>query len=202
MTILERLFSLEGKAAVVTGGSRGIGEMIAGAYVDAGARVYISSRKADACERVAAELSQRGDCFAVPADLSTTAGVEQLASEIAAREPAVHILVNNAGAAWGAPIEEFPEEGFDKVWMLNVRAVFFLTARLLPQLRAAATADDPARVINIGSIDGIRVPRPAELPVLGGEGRRAHAHAAHGAPSHEGTTSPSTRSRPACSRRR
>ena len=158
MTILERLFSIDGKVAVVTGGSRGIGEMIASAYVDAGARVYISSRKADVCERVAEELSQRGECFAIPADLSTTAGVEHLASEVAAREPAVHILVNNAGAAWGAPIEEYPEEGFDKVWMLNVRAVFFLTARLLPQLRAAATADDPARVINVGSIDGIRVP--------------------------------------------
>lgn len=164
MTILERLFSLDGKVAVVTGGSRGIGEMIAGAYVDAGARVYISSRKADACERVASELSLRGECFAVPADLSTTEGVEHLASEIASREPAVHILVNNAGAAWGAPIEEFPEEGFDKVWMLNVRAVFFLTARLLPQLRAAASADDPARVINIGSIDGIRVPDLQNYP--------------------------------------
>ena len=164
MTILDRLFSLDGKVAVVTGGSRGIGEMIAGAYVDAGARVYISSRKADACERVAAELSQRGQCLAVPADLSTTAGVEHLASEIASRESALHILVNNAGAAWGAPIEEFPEEGFDKVWMLNVRAVFFLTARLLPQLRTAASPDDPARVINVGSIDGIRVPDLQNYP--------------------------------------
>lgn len=158
MSILDDLFSIRSKVAVVTGGSRGIGLMMARAYVEAGAKVYISSRKADVCEAVAAELSEKGECISIPADLGTLQGVEHLASEVAAREPAVHILVNNAGAAWGAPMEEFPEDGFDKVWMLNVKGVFFLTARLLPQLRKAATADDPARVINIGSVDGIRVP--------------------------------------------
>jgi NAD(P)-dependent dehydrogenase (short-subunit alcohol dehydrogenase family) len=158
MSTLEELFSIRSKVAVVTGGSRGIGLMIARAYVEAGARVYISSRKAEVCDRVAAELSEVGECISLPADLSAMAGVERLAGSIAEREPAVHILVNNAGAAWGAPMEEFPEDGFDKVWMLNVKGVFFLTVRLLPQLRKAASPDDPARVINIGSVDGIRVP--------------------------------------------
>ena len=158
MGILEDLFSIKGKVAVVTGGSRGIGLMIARAYVQAGARVYISSRKADVCDAVAQELSQEGECISLPADLSTMAGIEQLAGEVSSREPALHILVNNAGAAWGEPMEEFSESGFDKVWLLNVKGVFFLTVRLLDGLRRAATADDPARVINIGSIDGIRVP--------------------------------------------
>lgn len=158
MGILEDLFSIKGKVAVVTGGSRGIGLMIARAYVDAGARVYISSRKADVCDEVARELSRTGECISIPADLATMKGIEHLAREVAAREPALHILVNNAGAAWGAPMEEFPEDGFDKVWTLNVKGIFFLTVRLLEQLRRAATADDPARVINIGSVDGIRVP--------------------------------------------
>lgn len=164
MGIIDDLFSIRGKVAVVTGGSRGIGLMIARAYVEAGARTYISSRKADVCERVAEELSKTGECFAIPADLGTMAGVEHLASEIAAHEPALHVLVNNAGAAWGAPMEEFPEDGFDKVWNLNVKGLFFLTVRLLPQLRKAATSDDPARVINIGSIDGIRVPDLQNYP--------------------------------------
>ena len=164
MGIIDDLFSIRGKVAVVTGGSRGIGLMIARAYVDAGARVYISSRKAEVCDQVAAELSKVGECISVPADLSTMEGVELLAGEVASREPAVHILVNNAGAAWGAPMEEFPEDGFDKVWLLNVKGVFFLTVRLLPNLRKAGTPDDPARVINIGSIDGIRVPDLLNYP--------------------------------------
>jgi NAD(P)-dependent dehydrogenase (short-subunit alcohol dehydrogenase family) len=164
MSTVEDLFSIRSKVAVVTGGSRGIGLMIARAYVDAGARVYISSRKAEVCDRVAAELSANGECISIPADLSGMAGIEHLAGEVAAREPAVHILVNNAGAAWGAPMEEFPEDGFDKVWTLNVKGVFFLTVRLLPQLRKAATSDDPARVINIGSVDGIRVPDLQNYP--------------------------------------
>lgn len=164
MSVVEDLFSIRGKVAVVTGGSRGIGLMIARAYVGAGARVYISSRKADVCDQVAAELSKDGECISIPADLSTMDGVEHLAAEVASREPAVRILVNNAGAAWGAPMEEFPEDGFDKVWKLNVKGVFFLTVRLLPQLRKAAAADDPARVINIGSIDGIRVPDLQNYP--------------------------------------
>ena len=158
MGILEDLFSIRGKVAVVTGGSRGIGLMIARAYVEAGARVYISSRKADVCDAVAKELSASGECISIPADLSTMEGIERLAGEVSSREQSLHILVNNAGAAWGEPMEQFSESGFDKVWLLNVKGVFFLTVRLLDRLRSAATPDDPARVINIGSIDGIRVP--------------------------------------------
>jgi NAD(P)-dependent dehydrogenase (short-subunit alcohol dehydrogenase family) len=154
----EDLFSIVGKTAVVTGGSRGIGLMIARGFVDAGVRVYISSRKADVCDQVAAELSKAGACFSVPADLSTPEGLDHLADEVAAREPGLHILVNNAGAAWGAPVEEYPASGFDKVLNLNVKAVFELTKRFLPLLRKTASPEDPARVINIGSIDGIRVP--------------------------------------------
>ena len=157
MTV-DDLFSIAGKVAVVTGGSRGIGLMIARGYVEAGARVYISSRKADVCDEVAKELSKSGACLSVPADLSTPEGLEHLASEVASRERTLHVLVNNAGAAWGAPIEEYPRSGFDKVLTLNVTGIFELTRLLLPQLKAAATPDDPARVINIGSVDGIRVP--------------------------------------------
>jgi NAD(P)-dependent dehydrogenase (short-subunit alcohol dehydrogenase family) len=152
------LFSIEGKTAVVTGGSRGIGIMIARGFVEAGARVYISSRKAEVCDHVAAELSKTGECFSIPADLSTSEGVDLLATELAAREPALHILVNNAGATWGAPIEQFPEDAFDKIWAVNIKAMFYLTVKTLPLLRKAATPDDPARVINIGSIDGLKVP--------------------------------------------
>ncbi len=152
------LFSIEGKVALVTGGSRGIGLMIARGYVEAGARVYISSRKAEVCEEVAAELSKVGTCTALPADVSTEAEARRLAAEVAAREPALHILVNNAGANWGAPLEEYPDAAWDKVLALNVKSVFHLTRALLPQLETAASAEDPARVINIGSIDGIQAP--------------------------------------------
>ncbi|GAA5054368.1 NAD(P)-dependent dehydrogenase (short-subunit alcohol dehydrogenase family) [Thermocatellispora tengchongensis] len=148
------LFSVEGKTVVVTGGSRGIGKMIATGFVQAGATVYISSRKAAEVEKTAAELG----CVAVPADLSTPEGAERLFEAVSATETKVDVLVNNAGATWGAPLEEFPEHAFDKLWGINVKGVFFLTTRFLPLLRAAATADDPARVINIGSIDGLRVP--------------------------------------------
>ena len=152
------LFSIEGKTAVVTGGSRGIGLMIAQGYVEAGARVYISSRKKEVCDEVAAELSKSGECFSAPADLSTEDGAIQLAAQVSQDEDKVHILVNNAGAAWGAPIPEYPDAGFDKVMNLNVKGIFHCTKHFLPLLEAAGTEEDPARVINIGSIDGIRVP--------------------------------------------
>jgi NAD(P)-dependent dehydrogenase (short-subunit alcohol dehydrogenase family) len=152
------LFSVEGKVALVTGGSRGIGFMIARGFVEGGAKVYISARKADACQAAAAELSKQGECIALPADLSTEAEARRLAEAIAAREPALHVLVNNAGANWGAPLAEFPDEAWDKVLALNVKAIFHLTRALLPQLEKAASAEDPARVINIGSIDGLQVP--------------------------------------------
>jgi NAD(P)-dependent dehydrogenase (short-subunit alcohol dehydrogenase family) len=152
------LFSIEGKVAVVTGGSRGLGLMIAGGYVAAGATVYISSRSAEACDAVAAELSQIGRCIALPHDLSDLDGVAALVRDLGEREERLHVLVNNAGAAWGEPLESYPEHGFDKVTDLNLKSLFFLTRDLLPMLERAATAEDPARVINIGSIDGLRVP--------------------------------------------
>ena len=157
---MKNLFSIEGKVALVTGGSRGIGEMIAAGFLANGAKVYISSRKAEACDATAARLASEygGQCISLPADLSGIAGCQQLSQEIAEREPQLDILVNNAGVSWGAPIDDFPEVGWDKVFDTNVKGVFFLTQQLLPQLRAAGTDEDPARVINIGSIDGIKNP--------------------------------------------
>ena len=152
------LFSIKNKVALVTGGSRGIGLMIAQGYVRAGARVYISSRKKDVCDRVAADLSKEGTCVSLPADLGTEAGAIALAKALGEREPALDILVNNAGANWGAPLAEFPDSGWDKVLALNVKAIFHLTVKSLPLLQKAARPGDPARVINIGSIDGLRVP--------------------------------------------
>jgi NAD(P)-dependent dehydrogenase (short-subunit alcohol dehydrogenase family) len=152
------LFSIEGKVALVTGGSRGIGFMIARGYVEAGAKVYISARKKEACDQAAAELSKIGPCAAITADLSTTEGCKHLAEELAAKESSLNILVNNAGAAWGAPLDEYPENGYDKVMDTNVKGLFFLTQYLLPLLEKGARPGDPARVINVGSIDGIKVP--------------------------------------------
>ena len=152
------LFSIAGRTALVTGGSRGIGRMIAAGYVEAGAKVYVSSRKADACEETAAELSKLGECRALAADLSTEAGARALAQELAGRESRLDILVNNAGNTWGAPLEEFDDAAWDRVLSLNVKGVFHTTKFLLPLLRSAGTAEEPARVINIGSIDGIHVP--------------------------------------------
>jgi NAD(P)-dependent dehydrogenase (short-subunit alcohol dehydrogenase family) len=156
---VQSLFSIKGKVALVTGGSRGIGLMIARGYVESGAKVYISSRKKEVCDETARRLSEIGECISIPSDLSTMAGCEFLAGELKSREPELHILVNNAGAGWGAPLEEFPESGWDKVMDTNVKGVFFLTQQLLATLEKAARPGDPARVINIGSIDGIKVPR-------------------------------------------
>jgi NAD(P)-dependent dehydrogenase (short-subunit alcohol dehydrogenase family) len=152
------LFDVSGKTALVTGGSRGIGLMIARGLVNAGARVIVSSRKSADVEAAAAELSELGDCHAIPADISTLQGAQALAAAVRERFPSLDILVNNAGAAWGAPLEEFPAGGWQKVLSTNVEGVFHLTVALLPQLRAAADVNDPARVINIGSIDGLRTP--------------------------------------------
>jgi NAD(P)-dependent dehydrogenase (short-subunit alcohol dehydrogenase family) len=158
MPDLSDLFSIRGKTALVTGGSSGIGLMIAQGYVEAGARVYISSRKKDVCDRVAAELGKRGHCASIAADVATNAGRESLVAELQKRERSLHILVNNAGTNWGASLGEYPVDGFRKVMALNTEAVFFLTQSLLPMLESAGRAADPARVINIGSIDGIHVP--------------------------------------------
>ncbi|HKE73899.1 MAG TPA: SDR family oxidoreductase [Acidimicrobiales bacterium] len=152
------LFSIAGKTAVVTGGSRGIGLMIARGFVEAGAKVYVSSRKADVCEEVAAELSKVGECVALPADLATEDECRRLAGEVAAREERLDILVNNAGATWGAPWEDFDEAAWERVLSLNVKGVFHLSKFLTPLLEAAGSADEPSRVINVGSIDGLHVP--------------------------------------------
>ncbi|MEO6033278.1 MAG: SDR family oxidoreductase [Burkholderiaceae bacterium] len=150
------LFSLQGRVALITGGSRGIGRMIAAGFIAQGAKVYISSRKAADCEQTAKELSERGVCVALPADVSTLEGVNALSATYGAREATLDILVNNAGAAWGETFDTFPEKGWDKVVDLNLKAPFFLTQALMGPLRAAAQAR-PAKVINIASIDGISV---------------------------------------------
>ena len=154
------LFSVKGKVALVTGGSRGIGEMISAGYLANGAKVYISSRKATTCDETAKRLSDTygGECISLPANLAEMSGIESLVKALGEREKHLDILVNNAGVSWGAPLDEFPENGWDKVFDTNVKGVFFLTQKLLPMLEARATNDDPSRVINIGSIDGIRTP--------------------------------------------
>ena len=151
------LFSLKGRTALVTGGSRGIGKMIAAGFIAAGARVYISSRKAGACDATAAELSAGGGvCISLPQDVSTVEGCNLLAQAYGKYETSLDILVNNAGAAWGEPFDTFPESGWDKVVDLNLKTPFFLTQALIAPLRAAAKTQ-PAKVINIASIDGISI---------------------------------------------
>ena len=153
------IFSLRGKVALITGGSRGIGKMIATEYVKRGVRVYITARKAKACDETAAELSLLGECVSIPGNVSTLEGIDRLVAEISKRERALDILVNNAGAAWGHTYETFPESGWDKVMDLNLKSVFFLTQKLTPMLRSAGqkarASGGHASVINIGSIDGM-----------------------------------------------
>ena len=153
---MNQLFSLKGRTALITGGSRGIGRMIAEGYLAAGARVYISARKAAACDQTAKDLSALGHCVSLPADVSTMEGIRGLVDAYAKHEGSLDILVNNAGAAWGAPYDAFPESGWDKVVDLNMKTPFFLTQALTPMLKKAAT-DHLAKVIHIASIDGITV---------------------------------------------
>ena len=154
---MNNLFTIEGKVALITGGSRGIGEMIAAGFLANGAKVYISSRKSEVCDATAKRLQEEfgGECISVPADLSNLEGINTLADSISEKD-SLDILVNNAGASWGEPIDEYSEKGWDKVMDTNVKGVFFLTQKLLPLLRKSGTAEDPSRVINIGSIDGIK----------------------------------------------
>jgi NAD(P)-dependent dehydrogenase (short-subunit alcohol dehydrogenase family) len=151
-------FSIAGKVAVVTGGTAGIGLMIARGFVEAGARVYVSSRKADACAQTATELGASGECVGVPADLATVEGVRTLAAAVRQQEPKLHILVNNAGVTWGAAFDEYPVEAFDRVLGLNLRGVFAVSRALRPSLQAAGSDDDPARIINVSSIEATSVP--------------------------------------------
>lgn len=168
-----QLFDLAGKRALVTGGTRGIGLMIARGLLQAGARVIVSSRKADACERAREELSEFGDVTAIPADLSTHDECLRLAGLVTADLGGLDILVNNAGATWGEPLETFPDAAWDKVLDLNLKSPFWLVQALLPALREAGTADDPARIVNIGSIDGIHV---SQLPVYSYASSKAALH--------------------------
>jgi NAD(P)-dependent dehydrogenase (short-subunit alcohol dehydrogenase family) len=155
---VQQLFSVRGKVALVTGGSRGIGLMIATGLASGGAKVYVAARKQAEVDAAVKELSAHGEAVGLTADLSSHAGTRALADELAAREPKLHVLVNNAGANWGAPLADYPEQGWDKVMALNVKAVFDLTRMLAPRLEAASKPGDPGRVLNVGSIDGIQVP--------------------------------------------
>ena len=170
------LFDLTGRTALVTGGSRGIGRMIAEGFLQAGATVYISSRKAGACAETASELSSAGPCRALPADIADDGDRGRLVRALGERLPRLDILVNNAGAAWGAPYAAFPEAGFRKVIELNVTALFFLTRDLTPLLAAAADPGAPARVINIGSMDGIRAPTVLENGTVPYSASKAAVH--------------------------
>jgi len=167
------LFSIAGKTALITGGTSGIGLMIAEGYLRAGARIVISSRKPDACAAARETLSEFGEVHAIPADVSRDEQCRELIDAVAARTGKLDILVNNAGATWGAPLDEFPVAAFDKVLTLNVKAPFLLTQLARPLLEAASAPDDPARVINIGSIDGIVVPR---LPTFSYSSSKAAVH--------------------------
>jgi NAD(P)-dependent dehydrogenase (short-subunit alcohol dehydrogenase family) len=153
---ISKLFDISGKIAVITGGSRGIGLMIARGFVEAGAKVYISSRDAKACADAVAALGE--NCIAFPHDLGRTEGVHKLAGEIKSREKTLDILINNAGAAWAEPFETYSEKGWDKLMNINLKATFTLSQALYPLLKAAGTAQDPARIVNIGSIDGLLAP--------------------------------------------
>lgn len=155
---MKNLFDIKGKVALITGGSRGIGEMIATGYVENGAKVYITARKAQTCNETAERLSKIGTCISLPFDLGTMEGIEGLTAELGRREEKLDVLVNNAGAAWGEPIDQYSEKGWDKVFDINLKGPFFLIQKLLPLLRKSASAQSPARVINTASINGIVPP--------------------------------------------
>jgi NAD(P)-dependent dehydrogenase (short-subunit alcohol dehydrogenase family) len=173
---INRLFSLKGKVALVTGGSRGIGRMITQGLLQAGAKVYISARSVDDCQQAAQELGQYGECIAIPADVTDPESREQLCRQIEANDALLNILVNNAGTAWGEAYETYPEKAFEKLMAINVNAVFSLTRDLTFLLEAAASKDDPARVINIGSMDGLHVPTVNRLGNFAYSASKAAVH--------------------------
>ncbi|MEM7328810.1 MAG: SDR family oxidoreductase [Pseudomonadota bacterium] len=155
---MKSLFDVSGKTAIVTGGSSGIGAMIARGFVENGVKTYISARKEGPLMAKAEELSELGTCIPVQADLSSVAGIEALVAAVSAQEDHIDILINNAGANWVVPLDDFPEEGWDKVMNINIKSIFFMTQKALPLLRAKATQDDPARIINTASIHGFDNP--------------------------------------------
>ena len=173
---VDTLFSLRGKTALITGGSRGIGRMIAEGFVRAGATVYICARKREECDATAAALAANGDCRSLQADIATAEGRASLVASLGDQTEQLDILVNNAGATWGAPYEDYPIEGFRKVLDLNVSALFFLTRDLTPMLERGDREGDPARVINIGSMDGIHVPTILPLPTFAYSASKAAVH--------------------------
>ena len=155
---MKNLFSIQGKTAIITGGSSGIGAMIAEAFVQNGVKTYITSRKADALKEKCGEFSLDGECIAIQSDLSDNDGINALYKEICSHESKIDILINNAGTAWASPFEDFPEKGWDKVMDINLKSPFFLTQKFLPLLKKSGKEDDPSRVINIASINGITHP--------------------------------------------
>ncbi len=161
---MKDLFSVTGKIAVVTGGSRGIGAMIARGFVENGVKTYITARKNDELLETAKNLSQWGECIAIKSDLSTVSGISEFAHHLRDNEQQLHILVNNAGATWGANIDDFPESAWDKVMDINVKSPFFLIQKLLPLLRAGATSNDPSRIINLSSMHGFINPKTDNYP--------------------------------------
>lgn len=150
--MIQELFKLDGKVALVTGGGKGIGAMITKGLVESGAKVYISSRSQEACDAYAAEMSKLGKCVALPKDLSKLENIIELVDELKSQEEHLDILVNNSGATWGTDFESFPEKGWDKVMDLNAKSVFFLSQKLLPLLKKNASQADPSRIINISSV--------------------------------------------------
>ena len=156
---MNKLLDIAGKVALVTGGSRGIGEMIAEGFVKNGAKTFITSRKADQCDETAKRLSKFGECISIPADLTDSNEIKKVKSKVESETNTLNILVNNAGAVWAADFDNFPENGWDKVMDTNVKAMFFLTQQFIKLLEENGTNEDPSRIINIGSIDGLGIPR-------------------------------------------
>ena len=175
-TDLTTLFSLQGKTALVTGGSRGIGKMITQGFLEAGARVYITARKAEACNATAQELSKFGTCISIPADIGTQEGRNALLETFGKTEQQLHILVNNAGKSWGEAFETYPDKAFDEVMHLNVGAIFSMTRDFCTLLAAGASAEDPARVINIGSMDGLHIPTATHTGTFAYTASKAAVH--------------------------
>jgi len=173
---LTSLFSLKGKVALVTGGSRGIGKMMAQGLLEAGAKVFITARKAEACNQAAAELSRFGPCISIPGDIATPESRQQLKSKISETEDRLHILINNAGRNWGEAFATYPDKAFDDVLHLNVGAVFSMTRDFHELLAAAASPEDPARVINIGSMDGLHVSTVAHTGTFAYSASKAALH--------------------------